>query len=135
MHSIEVSEDVWSEIEARHKFPESVDDVLRRVLNLPPNIARVEPTSPPQHPAPRATARRRSMATRKQSSYVEKDQLRVSYYDGPSRTWALPDRSDKAGIRKVRDEAVAFARENGATLGQVNAVKKALTDSGYHVIK
>ncbi len=134
MRSIEVSEDVWKEIAARGKFGECEDDVLRRVFNLPSDIARVEPTEPPRRGAPRAT-RRRSMATRRQRSYIEGNHLHVSFYDGPERNWALPDRSDKGAIRTVRDNAVAFARESGATLGQINAVKKALTDSGYHVIK
>jgi hypothetical protein len=35
----------------------------------------------------------------------------------------------------VRDAAVQFAEENGATVGQVFAVKKALTEAGYHLVK
>ena len=39
------------------------------------------------------------------------------------------------GIRKIRDEAVYFAKNNGATSGQINAVKKTLTEAGYHITK
>jgi SeqA protein N-terminal domain len=135
MRSIEVSDDVWKEIAARGRFGEREDDVLRRVFNLPPSTPNIEAARPPWPPK-RASARGPSIATRKQSAYVEHDQLHVSYYDGPSRTWALPDRSDKAEIRRIVDEAVAFAHANGATdPGQVNAVRKALTTGGYWLSK
>ena len=49
--------------------------------------------------------------------------------------WKLPDRSDKEAIRRIRDMAVVFARDHGGTLGQINAVKKALTEEGYDVTK
>ena len=45
----------------------------------------------------------------------------------------LPEKTDKSGIRRTRDQACAFAEEHDATLGQVNAVKKALTEGGYYV--
>ena len=46
------------------------------------------------------------------------------------------ERCDKAGIRTVRDEAVTFALENGASKpGQTNAVLKALTEGGYYLTK
>jgi len=35
----------------------------------------------------------------------------------------------------MREKAVSFARENGATIGQINAVKKTLTDDGYHLTR
>ena len=36
-------------------------------------------------------------------------------------------------LREERNEAVSFAQQNGATEGQVAAVKKALTSAGYYV--
>ena len=57
----------------------------------------------------------------------------VQFADGAREQWRLPDRSDKAAIRRVRDAAVAFAHSHGATLGQLNAVKKKLTDEGYYL--
>jgi len=82
--------------------------------------------------AGRRTPRR---ATRRMSAWVERGHLSVRFADDQMETWELPDRSDKGAIRRVRDTAVAFARENQATLGQINAVKKALTEAGYYLTK
>ena len=62
-----------------------------------------------------------------------RDHLLVEFADGETKRWKLPDRSDKAAIRIVRDAAVAFARDHGATEGQRNAVKKSLTTAKYYV--
>ena len=72
-------------------------------------------------------------ATRRMSARVEHNHLVVEFADGQLQRWGLPSRSDKEGIRRVRNAAVAFAHENQATPGQMNAVKKALTESGYYV--
>ena len=80
-------------------------------------------------------APRRSFATTRMSSYINSDQLHIAFAGGSPRSWPLPPRNDKGSLRAMRDKAVAFARENGATLGQVNAVKKTLTDAGYHLTK
>ncbi len=137
MRTIEVSDPVWKEIAKRGKFGETEDDVMRRVFEIPPGSSslgevlssltrsvRKGPSSP-----------RRSFAVQRMSCNVDGNQLYVSFQGGPSRTWTLPLSSDKPALRNVREKAVAFARENRATLGQVNAVKKALTDNGYHLTK
>jgi hypothetical protein len=77
----------------------------------------------------------RAFATHRMSSYIATGQLHVSFTEGPSRAWGLPVRTDKSALRSVRTNAVAFAMEHGATLGQVNAVKKTLTDNGYHLTR
>ena len=69
------------------------------------------------------------------SAYVRGNQLHVSFQDGSARSWVLPSRNDKAAIREVRDKAVAFALESGASIGQKYAVMKALTDTGFHLTK
>lgn len=69
------------------------------------------------------------------SSYISGNELRVSFASGPSSSWVLPKKTDKPAIRVVRDKATTFAEKHGATLGQVNAVKKTLTDSEYFVSK
>jgi hypothetical protein len=66
---------------------------------------------------------------------VEDQSLLVRFGDGATRTWNLPSREDKSAIRSIRNEAVGFAREHGATLGQENAIKKALTSAGYHLTR
>jgi len=138
MHTIQVSDPVWAQIAKRGKFGETEDDVLRRVFDIPKNLPspgeilsslpRESRRRPPSLP-------RRTIARQRMSSNVDGNQLYVSFQGGPDRTWKLPPHSDKATLRNVRAEAVSFAQENGATLGQVNAVKKALTDNGYHLTK
>ena len=80
---------------------------------------------------PRRQAPRR--ATIRMSTRVEHGYLVVGFADGQLKRWKLPDCSDKESIRRVRNAAVAFAQRNQATVGQINAVKKALTEAGYYV--
>lgn len=67
------------------------------------------------------------------TSRVDGEMLLVKFQGGSSRQWPLPPKSDVDAIRRTRDEAVQFAKQNGATIGQINAVKKALTDARYYV--
>ena len=131
MKTVRVSEDVWDEIAKRGKFGESVDDVLRRVFGIDP-VPETEVSYEQRSDSPR-TSRRRNRATNRMSSHVSNGRLIVDFASGHRREFKTPDKSDKSGIRRVRDEACAFAEEHEATLGQVNAVKKALTDAGYYV--
>lgn len=138
MRSILVSEPVWEAIAARGKFGETEDDVLRREFKIPPN-PRPSTTQVPVESTPSGTLRtgspRRHIATRRMSAYVGDNQLRVSFQDGPAKSWKLPPREDKAAIRAVRDAAVGFALAQGASVGQKFAVMKALTDAGFHLTK
>ncbi len=133
MRTIRVSEEVWKVIATHGKFGETEDDVLRRILKLPPQSTEDNLTKSSEiktgHP-PRSL-----FATQRMSSNISNDQLQITFQDGTSRSWALPTRNDKAGIKAVRDKAVTFVREKGATIGQINAVKKTLTDNRYHLIK
>lgn len=128
MRTIKVSDPVWDAIAQRGKFGETVDDVLRRELGLASAgaIAR--------------TGRRGRGRTRyaivAMSARVESGKLVVAFDGGARQEWALPDPADKEAIRKVRDAAVAFAIDSGASdPGQTNAVRKALTEAGYHLTK
>lgn len=135
MHQINVSEEVWQAIAAKGKFGETEDDVLRRVFGLPVySSAPVSITVPLQQ---RGAVRvpRGSFATKRLSSYINGNHLHASFQGGPSRSWPLPPKTDKVALRSVREDAVTFARQNGATIGQINAVKKTLTDSGYHLTR
>jgi len=79
--------------------------------------------------------RRKSQAVQRMTSYIARNQLHVEFQDGSSSSWTLPDPKDKPGIREVLDKAIGFARGHEASLGQVNAVRKTLTDQGYHLTK
>lgn len=139
MRTINVSDPVWQAIAARGKFGETEDDVLRRVFSLPPiSTPGANASAPGSDSVPsriRKYSPRRSFATTRMSSHVGNNTLHVSFDGGASKSWPLPSHTDKIEIRKVRDEAVDFAKENGASIGQINAVKKALTDSGFHLVK
>lgn len=127
MRTIKISEEVWQTIADNGKFGEIEDDVLRRILKLPSDSIHERHRILQTH--------RRLRATRRMSSYIGNNQLNVEFNDGASSSWTLPDRNDKMGIRSVLDKAISFARTNEATLGQVNAVRKTLTDEGYHLTK
>lgn len=123
MRTIRISEEVWDEIAKRGVFGETPDDVLRRVFKI--SERRVGGINAP----------RERFATNRMSSKVIEDKLVVTFQSGASRKWELPPRHDKASIRAIKSQATGFAKENNATIGQVNAVVKALTDAGYHLTK
>lgn len=138
MKSINISQPVWEAIAALGKFGESEDDVLRRVFEIhgsadAPMDRQPQPAS--HRASHRSSGPRRSFATDRLSSYISGNELRLSFESGPSSSWTLPAKSDKAAIRVVRDQATSFAEKNRATLGQVNAVRKTLTDSGYFLTR
>lgn len=125
MKTIRISQDVWDAMVKVGKFGETPDDVLRRVFGVTENMA---PKSSQTRPLKRYSQQR-------MSARVEEGQLKVTFENGKSQNWVLPECADKLAIRYVRDRAVDFACNNGASLGQVNAVKKALTEAGYHLSK
>jgi hypothetical protein len=125
MRTIRISEEVWNEIAKRGVFGETPDDVLRRVFNLAEKNYNKQTSG----------WRRKQYATNRMSTGVNNEILYVRFADGSSNEWHLPDRHDKKALQAVRSQAVRFAEQHGATIGQVNAVKKALTDNGYHLTK
>jgi len=124
MRTIRVSEDVWNEIAKRGKFGETPDDVLRRVFGIDRTKEPGEIQSP-----------RRRVATHRLSAAVKDGRFSVRFDHGPVREWKLPPRADKQSIRKTTYEAMEFAEKKGATEGQILAVRKALTNAGYHLTK
>ena len=135
MRTIRISDEVWEEIATRGKFGETEDDVLRRIFEIKGHVEMRMTT-------PRVREHRRHYATRRMHAGVHgipgtpREQLLVSFEGGPEKRWGLPDKSKKEEIRTIRQEAVKFALENGASKpGQTNAVLKALTDAGYYLTK
>ena len=125
MRTIRISDAVWDEIAKRGVFGESPDDVLRRVFGITENMDKK-----------RIWGRRRNRyATKRMSCGVRDGVLFVEFEDGAADEWPLPPRHDKGAIRDVRSQAVDFAEKHGASIGQLNAIKKALTDNGYHLTK
>lgn len=141
--TIEVSDLVsaWLVDERERRPDQSYDDILRSLIGLPVRArsSSASAAKPSQHSVSpsvsvRSTARA-SVATRRLQSYISGNELVVGFVGAPERRWPLPPRNDKRRIRAVRDEAVSFVTQQGATIGQQNAVKKALTDAGFHLIK
>lgn len=130
MRTIKISEAVWQAIAERGKFGETEDDVLRRVFELP------EATPDDQVKTSRRGRGNTRFAEQRMSARVQQNQLVVEFENGAQRSWTLPDRTNKQEIRRVREEAVNYALDQGASdPGQTNAVRKALTDNGYHLTK
>jgi hypothetical protein len=69
------------------------------------------------------------------TSYINRNQLNVEFANGASSSWTLPNQSDKKAIRTILEKAITFAKENKASLGQINAIRKTLTDNDYHLTK
>ena len=129
MRMIKISEAVWDAIAERGKFGETEDVVLRRVFGI-----EEVPEDIPRSRRGRGNVR---YASKRMSARVASGHLIVEFEDGAREKWILPeDRADKAAIRMVREAAVAFALDEGASdPGQTNTVRKALTDAGYHLTK
>ncbi len=122
MRTVRISEEVWDEIAKKGVFGESVDDVLRRVFNI-------------EGKGRGKGQRRQRYATNKMSCGVVNQTLFVEFADGARMEWSLPEKHDKNEIRDVRDQAIDFAEREGASVGQRAAVRRALTNNGYHLIK
>ena len=134
MRSIRVSDEVWDAIAAKGRFGETEDDVLRRVLGVkgqPPTPATRSVTTQTQ--TQRGQRSSPPIANIRMSADVRDNQLIVSFVSGARKNFSLPKRTDLNGIRQVRAEAVLWARSSGASPGQEDAVKKALTSAGYHI--
>ncbi len=137
MRMIKISEEVWQAIASQGKFGETEDDVLRRVFELPSGaVHEGGMTSSSGVSSYRyQSGRRQILAQVKMTSYIALNKLHIEFHGGNSSSWTLPDRSDKAGIRVVLEKALVFAKTNGATQGQINAVRKTLTNDSYYLTK
>ncbi len=124
MRTIRISDEVWDKIVEEGKFPETTDDVLRRLLGINSRTRGI------------TGGQRQRYATNTLTSKVMNDEvLSLVFRDGASREFILPPKHDKGAIRDVLDNAMSFAKQHNATHGQLQAVRKALTDAGWHITK
>jgi hypothetical protein len=85
------------------------------IFKLPPNSTHdrgqtsVEVDSRLPHRV--STGRRRSFATQRMTSFINRNQVYIEFQDGASSSWMLPDRSDKAWIRAILDKVIEFAKK------------------------
>lgn len=132
MRTIRVSDEVWNAIAGEGRFGETEDDVLRRKYGVSP-ADRILSQQVKGGRRGRGNVR---YATKRMSTHVKNNRLVIEFEGGANKRWPLPAVSNRSDIKRVRDEAVAFAKAQGATdPGQTNAVRKALTNAGYHVYK
>ena len=118
MKTIRISDEVWQEIAKRGKFGETEDDVLRRIFDL--NVVALH------------KPKKRRKTTNTMTVKIEDNELLVKFADGNLNTWILPlNREDREALI-IRREAIEFAKQNGATRGQICAVIKTLTQAGYY---
>jgi len=136
MRNIRISEEVWQAIANQGKFGETEEDVLRRVLKLPAiSMSDHDQANSEMGRRLRVSGRRRSFATKRMTSFINNNQLHIEFQGETPSSWTLPDRSDKQGIRALLYKAIEFARKNGASFGQIQAVRKTLTSEGYYLMK
>lgn len=127
MRRIEISEVVWEAMKKQGEFGETADDVLRRVFGVGSGDAS-------ENGAVRGHSRER-VADRRLSARIIGTTLEYGFADEGLRRAHLPSKDDKRGLRLVLEEALAYARTGGASVGQLNALRKTLTEHGYHLTK
>jgi hypothetical protein len=132
MRTIRISEDVWQEFERIGKFGETPDTVLRRVFKIEQVKARKENLD---YTLDVRTSKRHRYATDRMSAHVNGNKLVVMFHRGAAKEFILPDRSDKREISNLTSNVMEFVKQNGGSIGQINAARKALTDAGYHITK
>ncbi len=138
MKTIKVGEKVWNIIVEHGKFGETADDVLGRLLSLKNGGstgggAGVPSNSPSSKDSAHQYGWKERRANVRMTQHVENGALVLRFDSGQTDKWKLPAKDDNSAIRKVRDQAVAFVRNNGGTKGQEHAAIRALTSRGYFV--
>jgi len=70
----------------------------------------------------------------KMGQSITNGKLTVTFKDtNASETFKLPEVGDKPNLKIVRKAAFAFAKNNGATQGQIQAISKELNMAGYYM--
>ena len=98
-----------------------------------------KPKKPAKKKAPKAKAPaekkpRTIKATKRMSARIENNVLTLKYGDGKPKKIKV-QKADKTKLKATIKKVVTWAKEQGATPGQIQAVKKAFTSKGYHVTR
>jgi hypothetical protein len=129
LRTIKVSAEVWAAIAERGKFGETEDDVLRRVFELPGD----HQASQSVRPGRTGRGGKRN-ATKRMSCRVNgANQLIIEFEGSSPNTITLPQsKLDKDAINQARATAHDYARAQGASQGQIDAITKAMNEAGYY---
>lgn len=125
---VRVSDDVYEGLKRLAKpFEDTPDSVIRRLLGPQPSTAtQLGAASVPRQRSPNKSDRR-------MRAEVEGRTLSIQFEGDAEKTWDLPSKGDKIALRVVRDKAWTFARDRGASKGQLAAIQKSLSDAGYYL--
>lgn len=119
---VTLSSPVYAYIAEHGQFGETVDDVLRRLFG----ISGAKGT--------RAASRRgANRSVRRVSPEIVGGYLNVRIEDAGERRWQLPSADDTVALRRVTHEALDWASSEGATEGQLKAIRKAMSEAGYFI--
>lgn len=81
------------------------------------------------------TEGRTRLATVKMTAKVEEGKLTIGFEGQKIRKFKMPSAADKPKLKLLLTKALEFAVEQGATIGQQKAVRKAFTSAGYYMTK
>jgi hypothetical protein len=73
-------------------------------------------------------------STQRMSVKTTSGKLIVSFEDRKMNSWNLPHKSNRAAVTKIFDDSAIWARQDGATDGQVGAIHKELNNAGYYLV-
>lgn len=73
-------------------------------------------------------------STQRMSAKATGGKLIVSFANRKINTWNLPRPSDKAAVTKIFADCAAWARQQGASDGQVGAIHKELSAARYYLV-
>ena len=79
--------------------------------------------------------KRKIKTTVRMSTKIDKTYVYVSFKDGEQMKKKLPNKSEKDKLKKMVKACIVWAKNQGATVGQAAAVRKAFTANGYHITK
>jgi len=129
MKTIQISEELWDEI-ARI----IANDIIKQAtkpINEPGNEG-------PKELIPsvsRKFLRKPRRAETRLSIDVNDNMLKLFFEGGDPQSWTLPlDKRDTERIREALYKALDFAAMQGASEGQLKAIRKALTEQGYYLV-
>jgi len=122
-----IDDDVWEFVRKHGDFlhDKTWCDALRRALRIPIS------GTPPAKAKP---GRGNRITAKPLHRDINDKEVIFGFGDAPRKSWKLPpSKDDKQEVRRIRDEALAFGRANGATAGQLNAIAKTFSDAGYYL--
>jgi hypothetical protein len=125
MPTIKISEEVYGEIAKRGKFGETVDDVLRREFGM------VVSAQPRRQGRVKHAVRRMTPTVKGDGSGRV---LEIEFHGGATNRFPLPPVEEQGSFRPVLEQALQWAKSEGASRGQLHYIRKVCNEAGYYLI-